>query len=808
MDRALIALAGLLHDIGKFWQRAEGRGRAPGFENFGADDYGRNGAHATWSAAFVRDLLPEQFAQIASAVLYHHRPADWISKAVAVADRLASGERADQSEEQPRCLLSIFSQIGEDEKQRPAPAYLPLAPLELDENVIFPRPEADGSQRVYRALWDEFVRAVQSPDDAVDAASYVESLYHLLLRYAWSVPSAFYRSTPDISLFDHSRVTAALAVCLAEQDEQSLDALLEQSRAVRSLPVAYLLEGDISGVQRFIYTITSKGAAKGLRGRSLYLQLLTEGIARWILREMGLPITNLVYVGGGHFYMLIPPGEVNRLDDIQYHLDNLMLRHHDGALYVALGAVPLHAGDFQASAFSAKWREVGQAVGEAKRRRFAGTPGIFDPRGHGGNEEAECQVCHAERLDVEWQNADEPDAPPVRKCALCSSLEDLGWALGQAGYLLLVETESETDVRPGEWRATLRALGLAVALLDHQGDWVPREPRPPQGRAVLLGLREYPPEDVRQRVGRKLGTAVAGGIRFTANVTPHKDSGGTVATFEDLQEASQGLKRLGVLRMDVDDLGHLFGFGFRQADGTSRATIARVASLSTMMSIFFEGWVGKLCQDVNAEGPKERIYSIYSGGDDLFIVGSWDALPALASKISRDLKRFAAGNPLVHVSAGITLHGGKYPLYQAAQQAAGALDRAKDLDGKDAITFLGQSLHWPEFARATDLCEQLQHIQREPGVGRSLFHLLGQLYAEYQATRRHARNGAAQYVYGPWMWHSAYLLSRLAERAGGSAKTQILNLRDDLLSDIEIIGLASRWAEALTRPSKSSREAH
>ena len=805
MDRAEIALAGLLHDIGKFYQRAQGRGRAPGFESFGPDDYGRNGAHATWSAAFVTEYLPGQFKALANTVLYHHHPADRASKAVTIADRLASGERADQTEEQPRALLSIFCQLGEDERQRPTPAYLPLAPLELDERVVFPASDADGSQAAYQALWTAFTEALKSVDADVDNAAFVESLYHLLMRYAWSVPSAYYRSTPDISLFDHSRVTAALAVCLADQDEAVLDQLLEHREP--AMPVAYLVEGDISGVQRFIYTITSKGAAKGLRGRSLYLQLLTEGIARWILRELGLPITNLVYVGGGHFYMLVPPNGQGRLAGIQRDLDELMLRHHDGALYVALGAVPLLARDFQAAAFSAKWREVGQAVGEAKRRRFSDVPGIFDPRGHGGNEETECQVCHAERLDVQWENADEPDAAPIRKCALCSSLEDLGWALGQASFLLMVETETDFQAQAGTWRDTLRALGIEVALYDDQGARVPREPRLSRGRAVLLGLRNYPPEDVRRRVSRDLDTAVASGIRFTANVTPRKNGSEEVATFEDLQEASQGLKRLGVLRMDVDDLGHLFAFGFRRTDGNSLSTLARVASLSTMMSIFFEGWVGELGRRVNAEGTNERIYSIYSGGDDLFIVGSWDALPDLAYDIQRDLRTFAAANPLVHVSAGITLHGGKYPLYQAAQQAAGALDKAKDLEGKDAMTFLGQSVHWRDFERAAALRERLLAIQREPHVGRSLFHLLGQLYAEYQTSRSHTRSGTAQYTYGPWMWHSAYLLSRLAERAGGTAAKEIHTLRDDLLSDIEIIGLAARWAEALTRPSQPSKEA-
>src|SRR5690606_17781747 len=134
---------------------------------------------------------------------------------------------------------------------------------------------------------------------------------------------------------------------------------------------------------------------------------------------------------------------------------------------------------------------------------------------------------------------------------------------------------------------------------------IPHEPHPSQGRAVLFGLQNYPPDDIRRKVSQELGTSVTGGIRFTANVTPRKNAAGDVATFEDLQNASQGLKRLGVLRMDVDDLGHLFGFGFKRANGQSLSTLARVASLSTMMSIFFEGWVGELGRRLNADGPSE-----------------------------------------------------------------------------------------------------------------------------------------------------------------------------------------------------------
>ncbi len=848
MDRMKAALAGLLHDIGKFWQRAGNEARGPGYESFGPEDYGQHGAHATWSAAFVEHYVPQSLRDVGYAVLYHHKPQDHLSKIVALADRLASGERADETDKQPRNLLSVFCQIGEDDPSRPEPAYYPLRPLVLDEATIFPSEQTEDDAAAYSWLWEQFERDAVALQTQDDAETYIESVYHLLCRYAWCVPSAFYRSTPDISLYDHSRVTAALAACLADFDETQIDELLAHIKDDTTTPLAYLVKGDISGVQRFIYTITAKGAAKSLRGRSLYLQLLNEAIARFVLREMGLPITNLIYVGGGHFYLLVPPSEIARLDALQGVLDRLLLEHHDGALYVALGKTPLFAANFQIREketnkppqseadkdVSDKWREVGQAVGAAKRRRFAGVPDLFDPHGHGGTE---CQVCHAERQDVT------PDDEDVRKCALCRSLEDLGGALGRSRYLALGQI-APVEQKPGGWEALLAALGLKVALLKaallddefekRLRDWADVQ------RATVLGLRDFPDARLVNQVSRALRCPVAAGVRYTVNVTPHKLIMGQqmVAEFGDMQEASTGLKRLGVLRMDVDNLGYLFGHGFRSREnGKERnlATLARVASLSSMMGLFFEGWVGRLCELVNDKHRRlitvvdeqtgkpikvetDVLYAIYSGGDDLFIVGAWDVLPGLANKIRGHLERFASGNPAVHVSGGITLHGGKYPLYLAAEDAAGALEGAKDLPDKNALTFLGQPLCWEEWEVVNGYKNELWDLVEQREVGRSLLHVLQQMHAQYRNMRdaladqggSRARNGHDQTVWGPYMWHGAYLLTRLAERSKGDSAQRVKALRDNLSAEdfraIETVGLAARWAEALTRSEKQMKE--
>ncbi len=162
-----------------------------------------------------------------------------------------------------------------------------------------------------------------------------------------------------------------------------------------------------------------------------------------------------------------------------------------------------------------------------------------------------------------------------------------------------------------------------------------------------------------------------------------------------LAHQSEGIKRLGVLMMDVDGLGGIFRDGLGK-----RATLSRIAHLSFAINLFFEGWVAEMARKVD---DRERLYSIYAGGDDLFFVGAWDAVIALAQQVRADLGEYAGGHPGIHASGAIVLIGGKYPLYRAAQDLKEAEDKAKTLewksdDGKprrkDALCFLGQALPW------------------------------------------------------------------------------------------------------------------
>ncbi len=69
-------------------------------------------------------------------------------------------------------------------------------------------------------------------------------------------------------------------------------------------------------------------------------------------------------------------------------------------------------------------------------------------------------------------------------------------------------------------------------------------------------------------------------------------------TFMELAEESVGIKRLAVLRADVDNLGTTFVSGFRRADGDEQyATLSRTATLSRQLSLFFKGYINKILQE-------------------------------------------------------------------------------------------------------------------------------------------------------------------------------------------------------------------
>lgn len=220
------------------------------------------------------------------------------------------------------------------------------------------------------------------------------------------------------------------------------------------------------------------------------------------------------------------------------------------------------------------------------------------------------------------------------------------------------------------------------------------------------------------------------------------------------------------------------------------------------MSLFFEGWVKRICEEPNFKG---KIYAVYAGGDDVFLIGPWDVMPDLALKIRDDFAKYTANHPDLHISAGVAFIGGKYPIYQAAEDAEVILKSAKKNEGKDSFGFIGNVWQWDVFKQVRKKFKDIVRIVAEKKDGglegpNAIIQTLREL-AEMKAQK--SKNGKE--VWGPWQWRGAYLLHRMEERerkAQPELADAIAAISKDLEPDYASLnqwGAAARWAQLQTR---------
>jgi CRISPR-associated protein Csm1 len=154
-------------------------------------------------------------------------------------------------------------------------------------------------------------------------------------------------------------------------------------------------------------------------------------------------------------------------------------------------------------------------------------------------------------------------------------------------------------------------------------------------------------------------------------------------------EQSCGIDRIGALRMDVDDLGKAFTSGFSEEYNT----LSRTGTFSRHLSMFFKRSINMLLHN-----SKRAVTVIYSGGDDMFLLGAWDDIIDTALEINDAFHRYAGGK--LTLSAGIGLYPGKYPVHIMARET-GDLENHSKISGenKNAVTLFSPELcfGWDEF---------------------------------------------------------------------------------------------------------------
>ena len=587
-------------------------------------------------------------------------------KIVSLADRIASGLSDDRKVMSDKLFYpqaDIFNAFKEDKGSR----YQKFEVLTDDSELNIASHEADDiSQDCYEELLNILTEKLQQLRLEEKSLPFFFNLWRILFSKVPLLPGD--KELGDLSLAEHSRLTVAFATAifdyLKSQDQYTL--LDDESKFYRES--AFLLASfDLSGIQDFIYNIASKGAAKQLKARSLYLEFMSENIVDSLLEKLALSRANALYVGGGHAYFVLPNTEatVTVLEQFEMEFNSFLLKHFQTGLYVAFGWAPFAAEQIMkyrygsVASYLQHYREIYQEtsrmISEKKISRYDATT-LRELNKGGKQSERECEICHAVG-EIEMLRIDGKDVQNL--CPICRELR---------GFAAKIHTFDDTEKEDYYYFQIVEG----------------EEGLPIGPGAVLLAVDE---ENIstsgRLYVKNKFSTNKAGihvfiGDRQAANIEDY--AGLSQKEIEGTEGVAKGIKRLAVLRLDVDNLGAAFMAGFSKQEGGSYNTLARSAVFSQQMSLFFKFHINQFAKDKN-------LTIIYAGGDDVFTIGSWQDVIDFAVDIRQKFIAFTNGK--LTLSAGVGLYPDKTPIHLMALDA-GQLEEAAKENGKDSISLFNE----------------------------------------------------------------------------------------------------------------------
>lgn len=778
-----VALAGLLHDIGKLLQRARW------------GEWGENSHHPAFSARFVEAHAPIFQAAgidpdwLKRTVLRHHEgwkdlpqyqpqtPEEWC---VALADTFASKERekagAPRGSQVPETPLNspffqVCIQAGSGEEMKGE--VLGYSPVHdrgegLKQGAPYPTEKPNIRKDVYGRLEDLLNKRMQAlrQTPPTSPLALLLSLAAALQESASLVP-ADTQAEPDVSLYDHLRLTAAIAhaLWLYHGERPQVSDLRQDGEKF------LLVVGDLGGIQGHIYRVAGAetgvgGIAKRLRARSLEVSLAAEAMALGLLREVGLTPLNRIMSAGGKFYLLLP-NTLRAVEVLKAHLRawEEWAFANGASLIPHLAWVPFAGKEF--SQFDEVFRRVHKALAQAKLQPLAvlGTSSA--------TVRSALRPCAACGLRPALR--DEPGA----LCRECQREREVGAQLPRA--------QGVAYHLQGAPPPFFAFPGLQVSLYDGTGPsgnpFHTQRGRPdfgPDGLAFevkpLLGHLPTV-RDALKATGKDLEEYKAwvvqeGLLEEEEALAPERP-----LTFSELAALSEGAPYLGGLLLDADRMGEVFsrGLGCQERE-RNLATPSRIAALSRFLEWFFTVEVLGLIQeaplyqkrlgwsDLEAQNKARRyrlLYSVYSGGDDLFLLGPWDVLLDFALDLER-LYRLYVRHQALTLSGGFQLFAGKTPVPSIAQALQEAETSAKKA-GRGRLFLFGQAVPWETLkGLRRDWMERLREDLGQDRVSKAQVYRWLRLWQQFWGT---PNDPGERMRYKPLL---AYALRRVQERDQGT----------------------------------------
>lgn len=690
MEYTLLDLAygGLLHDIGKFYQRTYLKSNLNQNELDTTPIHFKykynTHLHSGYTSRFLLKYLNMNNGPFEKLVSEHHKDnLDNFSKIIKKADCIASAiDRRDEENDFESStskkqyittrMYSVFEEINFDEKKYRKDAIFPLRTFEkmslpiVDYKCLDP----ENSANEYKQLFTQFIAELEQQLYLKNKINFVSFnyMYNLLNKYLVTIPAATYKiNKPKVSLFDHLKLTAAIASCLYNVTD------------INNCNF-YMLEIDVSGIQKFIYQIvegteTKEKLAKALRGRSALVGLITNAISYSFLNEFGLTQTNILFNSGGGATILLPATSITeeKVAQVAKKVQEGLFELFQSDITFVYALIKINQDELEKFQ-SQKAVELKERLGRKKMQKFSNIIDYDFFYEKIGNNET-CPMCGRTLKN--------------NQCDVCQMVDITNEIYSKYSDFGIIY-----DFNNQYQNSYIKKIDLKFVVLSFID------------RVELIN-------DIKVNwYVDSINNFGFGYQKMVSNQVPY-DKTGNILNFNEILELTPdqyGDKKLAILKMDVDNLGGIFAFGLKDDQNNSaQRSISKYVTMSRLMEYFFGQEIKSICKDVSlkinndisSKVKNETMFYInYAGGDDLVIIGSAYSIIQLSLEIENRFAQFT-NNRNITISGGIHIQHPKKPVRFGVQEAEKQLSLSKDR-GKNAISLLDTTISYDLFKNILD----------------------------------------------------------------------------------------------------------
>jgi CRISPR-associated protein Csm1 len=650
-------------------------------------------------------------------------------------------------------LLAIFSLLKTAKSNRdPLPKY--YSPSLLSPHSIFPvfKDMIKSGKFDVNILIQEFSTAIK----AMDVSNFNELFnvcWNLLRKYLWAIPISAIDAgeTADLSLFDHLSTASAFAASLYWFHKDNPD----EKSITRDEETFILVGGDLSGIQSFIFEIEQRNPKKlsqTLRGRSFLLSLLVEIVSLKILNEFHLPFSAKIMSSGGRFLILVPNTKdaADRLMELQSEIETEFFKYFAGKVTLSLDfSTVLNMKDFGKPGLKNKIADVNISLNRLKLKknqlllksktynRYLGE--IYEKLVMN----KACGFCGVfPALD-----SDPGAGSDDKKCRICELSEKIGSAIIKNTFILF-KSKEKSDILDFLGIAVIFSNKIEKSLLAYsiieaafydsgslpgddeinqkflrgsRGQFFQKAPPGRRRQSNFIGSIDYSisnflPDNSADLIGadnddeqklcfhcRRNDLINQCDSNTRSNLKNSHLSFQCIAAYTPFSRRGRGSDKLAVLKADIDNLGYIFQEGIPG----EKYNISHFTFLSRMLELFFQDWLKNILRE-----KFPMIYTVYSGGDDLLLIGPWFNVIEFSLYFREKFQEFTANNPDITFSAGISLFSPHSPVTTAVRQAEEYLELSKS-KGRNSLTLFDTTIKWDKLSGLLDFADFLDSRIRD-----------------------------------------------------------------------------------------------